>query len=534
MTIAALLVAAVSIASLYDTAFKQHRLRLTDAVKTQAGFIEVIVRIANPEKFNSLESGFEISNIEQLIKSQIQLEGFGNSGEFNLFRMQDNTIEFVISQGIDATEKPRPIPFAGKWAEAMKLALSGKSGTLIGPDYRGHQVLAAFEPVPIVGMGLVAKIDMSEIRAPFIKAGLLALGLAILVILIAASIFWRLSQSVVRQLAQQAETFKTLVDTAREGIILIDENSSIQFVNPAAETLFGYSQGELKGTNISRLTPSPHREAHDQYVKNYLDTGVGKIIGTGRKLSGVRKDGSLFPMHLSIGDINLEHTRLFAGVIMDLSEQQQLQREIMELPVREQRRIGQELHDDLGQQLTGLSMIATSLLNKASRNEHELAKQLTQGITKALSQVRDISRGLMPAEIGVNELESALVNLCDRVEQQSGIAIKVDINSQLRAPDDIAAMHLYRLCQEALNNAVKHANANQISVELAIGGDHGLLQVSDDGDGVAPPNDLPSGLGMRIMKFRSELFNSEFTIDSSADSGTRVCCRFPLPRLDQD
>ncbi|MFT5401083.1 MAG: PAS domain-containing protein, partial [Gammaproteobacteria bacterium] len=244
MTTAALLVAAVSIASLYDTAFNQHRLRLIDTVKTQAGFIEAIVRIAKPQNNNSLESGFETSDIEQLIKSQIRLEQFGKSGEFNLFRMLDNTIEFVISKGADASGTPRPIPFAGEWAEAMKLALSGKSGTLIGPDYRGRQVLAAFEPVPVVGMGLVAKIDMSEIRAPFIRAGLIALALAILVILVAASIFWWLSQSVVRQLAQQAETFQTLVNTAREGIILIDEHSSIQFVNPAAETLFGYSQGE--------------------------------------------------------------------------------------------------------------------------------------------------------------------------------------------------------------------------------------------------------------------------------------------------
>ena len=145
--------------------------------------------------------------------------------------------------------------------------------------------------------------------------------------------------------------------------------------------------------------PSPHRERHDDYITTYLKSGIKNIIGTGRQLVGRRKDGSQFPMYLSVGEIHLTHTHLFAGLIMDMSTQQRLQREVLAIPAREQQRIGEELHDGLGQQLTGLSLLAQSLLNKATKPEHELANQIASGLQEALAQVRAVSRGMIPIQI---------------------------------------------------------------------------------------------------------------------------------------
>ncbi|RKZ67783.1 MAG: hypothetical protein DRQ44_05275, partial [Gammaproteobacteria bacterium] len=196
-------------------------------------------------------------------------------------------------------------------------------------------------------LGLVDSGVIDDIQASFFRASLITLVTALLVAISASVMYFRIT----RPWVQQAETFHILAKTAHEAIFLIDVSGNIQFINPAAETLFGYKGKELLGKNISQLMPSPHRELHDSYIRDYLQTGIKNVIGKGRQLLGQRKDGSQFLMYLSVGEIKLEHTHLFAGLIMDLSEQQKLQREILAIPAREQQRIGEELHDGLGQQL---------------------------------------------------------------------------------------------------------------------------------------------------------------------------------------
>ena len=537
MAITTLIVTAISVASLYDAAFTQHRLRLVETVQSQARLIEAVAQFdyANSNAANNdgdHSTNWKANTLKQIANAHSQFNGFGKTGEYTLARRQEDKIIFELTHRHFDLDKPKPIPFAGQWAQPMRLALAGESGVIIGLDYRGIKVLAAFEPVDILDLGLVAKIDLSEIREPFIDAGLIALGVALLAILIASTIFSRITRPIARQIEQQAETFHTLVETAREGIILIDVKGTIQFLNPSAELLFGYSPGELIGKDVVLLMPSNHRKAHSHYVDQYLSSGIAKIIGTGRQLLGLRKDGSHFPMHLSIGDINLSHTRLFTGVIMDLSEQQQLQREIMETPVREQRRIGQELHDGLGQQLTGLGMLAASLLNKASKPEFKLASQLAEGIQEALSQVRSLSRGLVPIEVNTQNFSVVLQSLAKEVEQQSNIRIHLELDDISPLHNNDAVMHLYRIAQEALNNAVKHAHANFISITFKINEDQGELKISDNGQGMdfTDTSIQQKGLGLRIMRHRCKLFDGELSIQPGANNGIVVCCQFAIDR----
>lgn len=528
MAITTLAVTAVSIASLYDAAFTQHRLRLGEAVQSQARLIEAIAQYASANQVNRKSPDWQKATLQQVTEAHRQFKGFGETGEYTLARQQGDNIVFELTHRHFDLDKPRPIPFAGKWAQATRLALMGQSGVMIGLDYRGVEVLAAFEPIHILNLGLVAKIDLSEIREPFIQASLIALAVALLAILISSTFFLRITQPMTRQIERQAETFRAVVDTTREGIILIDVKGIIQFVNPSAESLFRYAKGELIGKNVNLLMPSVHRAAHGHYIDQYLSSGVGKIIGTGRQLIGVRKDGSHFPMHLSIADIDLPQTRLFTGVIMDLSGQQKLQREIMETPVREQRRIGQELHDGLGQQLTGLGMLAASLLNKASKPEFKIASQLADGIKEALSQVRSLSRGLVPIEIDVDNFNTALENLAKEVEQQSRVRIHIELDEISALNNNNSVMHLYRVAQEAINNAVKHANASLISVTLKINGDQGALRIVDNGKGMPSAPESGDGLGLRIMHHRCSLFDAEFSIQPGIKKGTVVCCRFAI------
>jgi two-component system sensor kinase FixL len=526
MASAVLLVSAISILSLYNTAIEQHRLRLVETVKGQARLIEAIAHFDSLKDNNDNPALAGQSTLEKVAAAHQEFEGFGSTGEFALARQNNDQIEFVLAHRHPQTQTLRSIPSDGLWAEPMRRALSGKSGVMTGLDYRGVEVLAAYEPISILDLGLVGKMDISEIRKPFVKAGLIALGMTVLIIFIASRLFFRVSRPIEHIIDQQAETFRTLAETAREGIILASTSGTIEFVNPAAEQLFGYQPKELIGASLKCLMPKETSLAHDGYMQRYLQTGFPRIIGNGRQLVAKRKDGTRFPIYLSIGDIRTNHTRLFAGLIMDMSEQQQLQREILEIPVSEQRRIGQELHDGLGQQLTGLGLLATSLLNKASKPEHELASKLAHGLREAVGQVRALSRGMMPVDIDAEGFTNALENLVKEIRSQSGMRIFLTLNERIRILDNSSALHLYRIAQEALNNAIKHANANRIEVSVGLVGDRGCLAIRDNGKGFDAEPQKSSGLGLRIMQHRCGMIDAELEILSSAEHGTEVRCYF--------
>jgi len=528
MATAALLVSVISIFSLYNTAIEQHQRRLVDTVKGQARLIEAVAKYDNIDNQDAKPHLAWHSTIEKIEEAHREFEGFGESGEFVLARRDGDQIHFVLSRRHLTPQSSQTIPFQGEWAEPMRRALQGYSGVVTALDYRGVEVLAAHEPLAFLDLGLVAKMDTSEIRRPFLHASLLAFGLTVLIIFIASRFFFRVSRPIEQIIDQQAETFRTLAETTREAIVIADTRGVIQFVNPAAETLFGYRPGVLHGESIKLLMPKEQRVQHDGYVQRYLQTGYPRIIGSGRQLTAVRKDGTRFPIYLSIGDIKTSHARLFAGVIMDMSEQQQLQREILEVPVSEQRRIGQELHDGLGQQLTGLGLLATSLLNKASKPEHELATKLARGLQEAIAQVRALSRGLMPVDIDAGGFTSSLEILVDEIRYNSNIPIALNLREPVRILDNSSALHLYRVAQEALNNAIKHARASRIEVTLGLENGLGCLSIRDNGSGFDALQQRQSGLGLRIMQHRCNLIDAELEIESSPGQGTEVKCYFTV------
>lgn len=359
------------------------------------------------------------------------------------------------------------------------------------------------------------------LTATFVAAGLIV------------SAYFRCNRSHGEQAAECNAVLNTIAETAHEAILLVDTQGIIQYVNQCTTTIFGFDTEEMTGKHISIIMPSSQQENDDIYNADMLQTGFRKIAGIGQQLTGQRKDGSHFPIHLRTGEVSLKQTQLFAAVIMDLSTQQKLQREILELPERERQRIGEELHDGLGQQLTGLTMLAESLLNKASRPEHQLAAQLASGLHDALTQVRAMSRGLMPIQIYSDGFIISLQEIAENIEHQSSIPIHLQIDENIQIAEDETATHLYRIVQESLNNAVKHADASSITVSLKQERDHGLLEITDDGIGISPDLENSNGLGLNIMRHRCGMFDGEISINPAGHRGTQIRCRFPINPLKQ-
>lgn len=129
---------------------------------------------------------------------------------------------------------------------------------------------------------------------------------------------------------RSAELLRSLFDSAVDGIIVIDAEGLIQSFNPAAERLFGYRADEVLSQNVKVLMPSPDREQHDGYLANYLTTGHQKIIGIGREVTGQRKDGTTFPLHLSVGRMTIDGKPAFSGILHDLSRRAEIETELRE------------------------------------------------------------------------------------------------------------------------------------------------------------------------------------------------------------
>jgi PAS domain S-box-containing protein len=326
---------------------------------------------------------------------------------------------------------------------------------------------------------------------------------------------------------ETAERLRAILETAVEGIITIDERGRMESVNPAAERIFGYKAAELLGRNVSMLMPSPDRERHDSYLANYLKTGHAKIIGIGREVVGLRKDGTTFPMDLAVSEVRLPERRLFTGFVRDITERKRLEQEILDISSREQRRIGQDLHDGLCQELAGIQLMAEVLeQDLKSKRDSAQAGRIAESVRRAISHTRMLARGLSPVEVENNGLMSALHELA----QSTGALFHVACSFQCPAPvlvrDNAAATHLYRIAQEAINNAVKHGRARSIVIRLAAEGKTVRLRVEDDGAGFQEPPAGHHGMGLHIMKYRSEVVGAKLTVAPAPKRGTIVTCEF--------
>jgi hypothetical protein len=202
----------ITIGMLYRTALKEERARLEETVKSQARLIEAIARFDSIYSTDYPDGAIE-ATLSQIVDAHNNYQGFGETGEFTLSKKVDDNIVFLLSHRHYDLQNPKPIPFDSGLAEPMRLALSGQSGTIIGLDYRGEQVLAAYEPVAELEWGIVAKIDLAEIRAPFIRAGIISSLIAVIAIALGAAIFFRVTNPLIVNLS---ETIENLQDALKE------------------------------------------------------------------------------------------------------------------------------------------------------------------------------------------------------------------------------------------------------------------------------------------------------------------------------
>ena len=215
MIVVTFIVQGVAIILLYQTAFNEERTRLKETVISQARLMEAVAMF-DLQYSNDYPEGSRKATLRQIIEAHRNYKGFGLTGEFTLAERDGDSIVFIMNHRYSDLVPRQPVSFDSGLAEPMKMALSGKSGTMIGIDYRGARVLAAYEPVKELNSGIVAKIDLSEIRAPFIRAALISGLIGLVVIMAGVFVFLKITNPLIRNLYDTVESLNDALTRVKQ------------------------------------------------------------------------------------------------------------------------------------------------------------------------------------------------------------------------------------------------------------------------------------------------------------------------------
>ena len=221
MAVVAMLVAGLTLIILYNAAYKQQSKRLMEMAQSQAHLFEVMVKNNNDLTGRSQADLLE-SITAQFRSAYSRFNDTGDSVDFIIATTQNNTIHYLLMSGVAHKTKLSDILQESAIAEPMRKALSNQSGVGVSQDNRGNQILAAYEPIGVFNLGIVAKIDLNEFESPFIRAGAIAAGVGLIFIIAGTFFIFRISAPLLRSVEQNKNQLKTILDTVVDGILSIN------------------------------------------------------------------------------------------------------------------------------------------------------------------------------------------------------------------------------------------------------------------------------------------------------------------------
>jgi signal transduction histidine kinase len=244
----------------------------------------------------------------------------------------------------------------------------------------------------------------------------------------------------------------------------------------------------------------------------------------------VSRFGYFAAVAIAASGLKTRHDEVRSRLIL-LEHSQRLEREIIEISEREQRRIGRDLHDGLCQYFAaigcGVASLRADLLQRNLPNEAAVAQELAELLNNGVVQARNLARGLVPVHMNEAGLSAALAELAHSVSHLQNIECIFDSDDEVEMNTPSAATHLYRIAQEAINNASRHGRASIIRVGLFAEGDSGTLHVADNGRGISQTVSDSAGLGLNIMSYRARLVGGQLAINEPPEGGTLIICTFP-------
>jgi signal transduction histidine kinase len=309
----------------------------------------------------------------------------------------------------------------------------------------------------------------------------------------------------------------------------------------------GYKVGDIRGGISVSVPMAPRRAVSRKHVFSMVGghsliwlLGMVGIAGAGRRIAMQirerdRAQEALEKQHQRLEELVQERTgqlrRTNIKLTSEIDDRKRLEQELLDISEREQRRIGRELHDSLGQQLTGAAIMSKVLQRKldvGSAEHGAEAAQITRLINEAIDQTRSLSRGLQPVDVESGGLVPALEMLAASTRDIFGIDCTFTPDADIQIEDSAIGINLYRITQEAITNAIKHGQSKQIDISLWA--DEGAYRLAIASDGKDFPSSVgdTEGMGLRIMAYRAQAMGGSVDISKGADGGTIVSCRCPV------
>lgn len=314
------------------------------------------------------------------------------------------------------------------------------------------------------------------------------------------------------------EALPACASALKEGralFLIADEADRILAVGPRVPEAFGYSAEHLHRTGLGDL----FGETDLSVLKSCSpDTNESILSSAFHCLDGTRREVEVKKYTAARG------CTLFC--ICDVARVQLIE-EVSAVAARERRRIGQDLHDSIGQMLTGISLLSCSLANSLERSgslDSRDAKQVSELADEASNQIRQISRGLMPSEVVHRGLHASLRELASFTTQSCGLACSAQLDEGIEINDGAVETHLFRIAQEAVNNAVRHSGGDQVTIYVSDVNGNPMLEICDNGRW-RHIMENQGGIGLKTMEYRASVINAQLNISRAETGGTRVTCR---------
>jgi len=335
-------------------------------------------------------------------------------------------------------------------------------------------------------------------------------------------------------LRRQTNILQSVLNSMGDGVIVADVSGKILLYNPAAERLIR--------AGLGTVAPGDSFEQFQTYLSDTLTAYPTNEHPLLRAMRGEIIDGAEIFLRKSDASEGLwltatgrplidEHGRIQGGVVVytDLSARKLMERQVAEISDREQRRIGQDLHDTLCQQLVSISFAIELLREKLERYDLPEAGQaghIADMVNDGISQARHLARGFYPVRLEIEGLASALEELAGTTQARDSVSCQFSCEEQILIHDTVAGNNLYRIAQEAINNALKHGHCKNISIGLGAVDEEVILTVKDDGVGFPDGREYNSGMGLHIMNYRAKMIGASLDIRRGAGGGTIVICSF--------
>ena len=369
----------------------------------------------------------------------------------------------------------------------------------------------------------------------------------------------RLVKQKTKALLKSEKKMSAVVDNTVDGIFTIDERGIIESVNKAGEQIFGYQKEELLARNIKILMPSPYQEAHDGYLQRYQDTGLKKIIGVRRELTGKRKDGTIFPIELAVGEIKLGPIKLFSGIVRDITERKKTaldQQKLIERLSQSNKQLerfafvcSHDLQEPVRMVMSFGQLLEKGIADQLDEKNKRYLKHMIDGSTRAREMISDILIFCQLDQVTEARSEVSISDVCRQIKNTLKLTLE-EKNAEFKWTEPMPSVNairsqMFQIFINLVSNGIKFNTSDNPQVIVSVKEDEQKFhfKIKDNGIGIdkkyqhklfqlfqrlVNKSDYPgTGLGLAICKKIADENNAEFSIESEVGVGSQFILSWP-------